>query len=330
MTVPNALGAKMTALTPRLHELVRRVEPIIKSHCDNKRWLFTGRLKDIRSIAEKIETGRFGSWAEITDIYACSIVVPARSVEAEAIQFCADTFQIDLKLRAEVGKSPDIFRFDSTRIVARLRPTSDIVADLESSVFALPFEIQIRTILDHAWCVSMHERTYKAPAIDWRLLRLQAQIKAAVEQLDMLIDAFDRTAETVERAPWSSVDDAQTISTAFKEYFGAGLIPEEARPKDFSRFSENVRRLVSASRKQCSVADALAGIRLELIEKAFGPFPLSISLFQYVSAVLIMKGLVTVPLKGFVLHITDELTSLFPNIKSKTRSFVYDMGRGVR
>ena len=73
-----------------------------------------------------------------------------------------------------------------------------MVQSNELSIYQIQFEIQVKSAFEHAWSVSTHDLVYKNSEINWRKLRLAAQIKATVEQLDMLILAFEQTSEFIE------------------------------------------------------------------------------------------------------------------------------------
>jgi ppGpp synthetase/RelA/SpoT-type nucleotidyltranferase len=67
--------------------------------------------------------------------------------------------------------------------------------------YQLLFEVQIKSAFDHAWSTATHDLTYKAQQIDWRRLRLAAQIKAIVEQLDVAILGFEKMAPLIAENP---------------------------------------------------------------------------------------------------------------------------------
>ena|ERR1700730_3627442 len=70
-----------------------------------------------------------------------------------------------------------------------------------SEKYRLLFEVQIKSAFDHAWSTATHDLTYKSNQIDWRRLRLSAQIKAIVEQLDVAILGFEQMAPLIAENP---------------------------------------------------------------------------------------------------------------------------------
>ena len=65
-------------------------------------------------------------------------------------------------MRNSTKKSPDVFRFDSTRIICK----SQNHQGSDEAIFKIPFEIQSLTSFEHAWQVTTHSLTYKSNEID--------------------------------------------------------------------------------------------------------------------------------------------------------------------
>lgn len=307
-------------------ELVKIVDSKVKasivSYCENKGYLFEGRIKTLESVAEKIESGRYKNWQKIDDLYACTIVVPLLSDEDTVIDFLRSTFtKKRLLKRVSVPKSPDVFRFDSTRFVGHLKmpPGLDVVQGL--SIYDIHFEVQIKSVFEYAWSKTTHALAYKSDRVDWKRLRLAAQLKATVEQLDMLILGFDNAKDLVGEGSWPSIQDKQDIQGFFARNVESGLIPSEVIPKDWSRFSDNVYRVLQGlqgerpgfqySKRLTNLTSSLEVIQTYITRFSADKFPRSISLFQVVVGTLL-------PLNGFnsedyFVAITDEVEALFPN-----------------
>ncbi len=194
MLYPSVLKRKYDEYKPLVEKVAKKVKQTLSKFCEDRpKYAFISRIKTIESLAEKIETGRFAKWSDLDDLFACTVIIPTLSHEKVVKEFCQKAFKITrIVKRGQNQKSPDIFRFDSTRIYAQLRNNEDIVPDNELSIYKIIFEIQIQSAFEHAWLVSTHDIVYKSSDIDWRKLRLAAQIKATFEQLDMLILAFEQ------------------------------------------------------------------------------------------------------------------------------------------
>src|SRR6185437_2579981 len=100
--------------------------------------------------------------------------------------------------------------------------------------------IQIRSAFEHAWIVATHSLTYKTSYVDWRRFRLAAQLKAGVEQFDLLISQFEELAGAISQSPWPTMDQQKDLASFIREMVGQKVIPNEAAPKDLSRFAENL------------------------------------------------------------------------------------------
>ena len=95
-----------------------------------------------------------------------------------------------------------------------------------------------------------HARTcLQVGAVDWRRLRLAAQLKAAVEQLDSLVLAFEESVGHIESHHWPEIAARTKIVDFYTKLVEDGKIPHELAPKDWSRFAENVWNLLRATRQ---------------------------------------------------------------------------------
>jgi len=173
-----ARGQK-SAFEPYLEPVRVRVRDSLWVLCEEKTFALVSRIKTLESASEKVETGRFKSWIEIDDLVAMTVVVPTLAQESVAIDFLQSVFdQIDLRARGSTSKAPDIFRFDSTRFIGRLRSSDE---SSRGPMHNVPFEVQIRSAFEHAWSVTTHALTFKSADVSWSKLRLTSQLKAAVE-----------------------------------------------------------------------------------------------------------------------------------------------------
>lgn len=240
MIYPSILDRKYREYLPLVTDVAKRVRETMLNFCDSKGYAFTSRIKTVESLAEKIETGRFKKWSELDDLFGCTVIIPNLLKEQEVVNFCQDTFQISKIIkRGQNKKSPDSFKFDSTRISARLKSVEDAAIDKLLSIFNIMFEVQIKSAFEHAWAVSTHDLVYKSPEIDWKKQRLAAQIKAMVEQLDTMILAFEQISPVIQESDDPEFKSKRKIADATQELF-AQKIPEELKPKDMTRFCDNL------------------------------------------------------------------------------------------
>lgn len=325
MIYPPILDRQYQQYHPLVEEVAKRVKSTMLNFCDNKRYALTSRIKTIESLAEKIETGRFKKWSELNDLFACTVIIPSLSQEQEVIEFCQNTFNIKkIVKRGQNKKSPDTFIFDSTRIYAQLRRAEDPNLDNLLSIFDILFEIQIKTAFEHAWAVSTHNLVYKSDEIDWKKLRLAAQIKATVEQLDTMIMAFEQIASTIQEHEYPEIKRKRQIAVGTQKLFER-KIPQEFQPKDMSRFCDNLYGILARAGKEDKIQEAIKCIRDKVNSTPTDLIPRSISLLQYFLAILVEEEIIVLPLDKHCFHITEELITLYPIFRGSVNFFQYDI-----
>lgn len=281
MIYPSILDRKYNQYQPFVQEVAKKVKDTLLNFCDIKGYAFTSRIKTIESLAEKIETGRFKKWSDLDDLFACTIIIPTLSHEKKVIEFCKSTFKIFRTVkRGQNKKPPDKFRFDSTRIYAQLKKNNAIIQSNELNIYQIKFEIQVKSAFEHAWSVSTHDLVYKNPEIDWRKLRLAAQIKATVEQLDMLILAFEQTSEFIEDNDYTEIQIKQNLATEINKLFQNRKIPDELQPKDMSHFCNNLYRLLIKVVEEKEIKKIIKQITQKIQSTKTNQIPRSISLFH--------------------------------------------------
>ena len=325
MIYPSILDIKYKEYKPFVEALAKIVKETLSNFCDSKRYAFTCRIKTIESLAEKIETGRFQKWSDLDDLFACTVIIPTLSHEKAVIHFCKNTFDIRRTIKREQNKkSPDTFRFDSTRIYALLKNQSDADEDNQLNTHKITFEIQIKSAFEHAWSVSTHDLVYKNSDIDWRKLRLAAQIKANVEQLDMLILAFEQTSEFIEDNSYPEIKIKRYLADEINKLFEVEKLPDELKPKDMNRFCDNLYRLLIKIIPEKKIKNSIKAIIQKIQQTNKSQIPLSISLFQYFVAILISEEIIKFPIEKYYCHITQEVTTLYPSLKNISSTFEYN------
>ena len=306
---------------PYIELLYKNVRAILFTYCSNNGFAFTDRIKTMDSLSEKIETGRFNKWSDIEDFYAGTIIIPNLNVETEILIFLKKTFnQVTLKKRRHSLKSPDVFRFDSTRFIGTLKQSGVI-----SEISRINFEVQIKTAFEHAWSVSTHSLVYKANDIDWKLLRIAAQLKSSVEQLDMIVSGVKQLYPDITEHCWPEVTIKKFILTKTNEFLVNSNVPEELKPKDSSRFSENLfyffSPLINNSKKPNKSLTPFFE-KANNFANTLGKekFPRSISLIQYFIGIANELDF-NLEQGKYIPLVTMEMETIFPNIKKIIKRF---------
>ena len=311
-----------------LEPLRDQVRQTIHAYSDKRGFAILSRVKTLESVAEKIETGRYRSWSDLDDLVAMTIVVPTLSYEEEVLRFLRKVFdEVGVKLRGSTKKAPEVFRFDSTRFIGRLRTVEGETSRAE--IAKINFEVQIKSAFEHAWAVTTHALTYKGSKVKWNRLRLTAQLKAAVEQLDLLVLAFEEASLRIDESIWPEIQAKEEIAAFFRAAVIDRELPEELTPKDWSRFCDNVYHLAKGSkwagrRQPSEVADGIkAAIKAELLELGRDKVPMSISLWQFTFGALCKRNVLVPPLRHCWPIITPELELLYPAVTQFLERFDY-------
>lgn len=296
MAVPQAVRDRFEQDATAAGAVYGYVRPTLARFCDDHRYALSGRPKELESLAEKLESGRYPTWDELDDRVAFTIVVPTSSHESQVVEFLESVFDITLvRGRDSVAKPPDVFRFDATRCYGRVSKTEP-EPDLEPRAFDILFEIQIKTAFENAWSVVTHDLVYKSDDVSWTKRRLAAQLKAMVEQIDSLVDNFERVAGDVPGTSDYETEAMTEALTVLLKLSEDGLIDAALLPGSWSRLAENLLGVATSSVRSRGrrAADKLRSIitsfDAQVRDGSFEP-SLSGSLFQAVVAQQILDGL---------------------------------------
>lgn len=271
----------------------------------------------------------FRSWDELDDLFACTIAVPLPADEEAVLTFLGQTFEeVALRKKLAAKKAPNVFRFDSTRFIARLKKPDG--AGQVDSIFQVRFEVQIKSLFELAWSRTTHALAYKSSRIDWRALRLVAALKASVEQMDLLLSEFENAMKLLGSAKWYDIEKKKSIQDALVAL--RNTVPTEAWPKDVSRFVDNCYSLIELLQKQerwqqrsrdLDIYDEALGLLSDFIRKQTpDSFPRSVSFFQLIFAILTSKYKLPSDRDAWF-PISSELETLFPHVKRIPSRFTF-------
>ena len=233
------------ALARSLIAVLERATADLGLHC-----IVQARAKTITSFAEKIlRPGKHYTdpLRELTDLCGARVIAHTLGGVAAVCRFVEDHFAISWPDSGDKleGLAASEFGYLSRHYVVAFKPgvfPADIVpADLGEQ--GLKAEIQVRTILQHAWADIDHELSYKNRfALPRRWRRQFARLAAVLEEADRAFEA---------------------ISVGLEEYassYGAYLSPERLR--------EEIEKLAivleSSSRKDPAIAHQLAKMAMTL------------------------------------------------------------------
>jgi ppGpp synthetase/RelA/SpoT-type nucleotidyltranferase len=164
------------------------------------------RPKGIASFAEKAQR----KWPKLQDpVHQFTDLCGGRVItftqpEVKAIcDFILQHFEIDWENSVDVSQrlKPTEFGYRSLHYIVQFKPgvfpTQDVAVQVPEQVLGLKAEIQVRTLLEHAWAGFGHDRVYKSAfAVPKKWQRELAGVAALLEQAD---EAFQRVEEGLQR-----------------------------------------------------------------------------------------------------------------------------------
>lgn len=327
MIVPSSIQQHYYLIEPYIKKLTEQVRSALLNYCDKNNFAFCGRIKTLQSLSEKLESGRYKNWEEIDDLYACSIIIPNLDYENDVINFVKKTFKVEkVKKKGSALQSPEIYRFDSTRIICRYTQDTSI----KTSFNNILFEIQVKSAFEHAWSVSTHKLGYKSNSVDWKMLRIVTQIKSTVEQMDTLVLGAEKISKFVSEHKDFELDSKKYFLNYFMQKFENKEIPDELKPLNFSRLCDNIISLIKNSsiydsKKILKISKSLVElIDIEILRCNYEMFPKSISLFQFILCVIINNDFLEIVQDKYYALITNELESLCPKFKNVNKRFLIE------
>ncbi len=258
---------------PNYDLLASRVADILKVRSEEMGWFYISRVKSMESFAQKIETGRVKCPSAMEDFFACTLVVPTSDHVGLASNLIRAQFEVSYQRPQNVRKThkpSSSFVFDDFRMYVKMK---GIDVDRKRSLKGIVFEVQIKTILQHAWAIATHDLIYKSASADWPLERIAYQIKAMLEHAEIAI--FKAT--DLAQAPAVDKKDKRTADIT-------QLLRYIENTWDRDRLPENLRRLSESIFEVLTICDLRVDRFPTIIEdeqRRFGGLPLDLSPYAF-------------------------------------------------
>lgn len=263
----------------RFSRLADEVKKTLKPRVDDNGWFFLCRIKELESFALKMETGRVPDPKKLEDFFACTIVVPTIPQIEQAENLARDLYDFCYRKPPsdqETPKASSSFAFDDLRLyVAQRSLASGRFTDLDGLVF----EIQIKTILQHAWTVATHDLIYKSNTVSWPRERIAYQVKAMLEHAEIAIAEASRLAE----APAVAKSDKSNTSILRIIEIIQRIWTSERLPEDVKRLAANIYELS----KSCDLTSDRLPALLEAELNRVGIVPSDLSPYEFVVQALV-------------------------------------------
>ena len=151
---------------PLYESLARKVEDIIKEYLEQKGIQYhsvTSRGKSLESFSNKAQSEKYTDPInEIKDIAGIRVITYLESDVAKVADIIEDLFDIDKENSLDQSQllGSDKLGYRSVHYVGKFNEKRCRLPEYKPYE-NLPFEIQIRSILQHAWAEIEHDRNYK-------------------------------------------------------------------------------------------------------------------------------------------------------------------------
>lgn len=216
-------------------ELTKQVERTILDLVNHKKIDYaniTSRVKTKESLMEKVGRKSYlDPKTEVTDLSGVRLITYIESDVAKACSLIESSFNVNKGKSSDKSEELGVDRVGYRSI--------HFVCDLGEDRLKLPelskfkgmfFEVQVRTILQHAWAQIQHERDYKFSGvlpeqIKRRLYRLAAVLELVDSEFDTLASKLDTYAEEVTKKVSRNEFDVEINTTSLLRYLSKKLSP---------------------------------------------------------------------------------------------------------
>lgn len=200
--------AWLESIIPSHHRLTPSVEGIIKNLLDKENidyLTITSRVKTQKSTLDKIKRKNYSdAKQQLTDLSGIRIIVFFESDIPKVTQLIREAFKVDESNSSNKDSTlkSNQTGYRSVHYVCELGDNRSSLPE-NQGLSELKFELQIRTVLQHAWAELAHDRNYKftgkLPAEAERKLFLYAgMLELADRGLDELSNELDSYVKSVE------------------------------------------------------------------------------------------------------------------------------------
>lgn len=208
------------------------------------------RTKDIESFREKINDIKYNNPKDqITDLAGLRIICYVETDLRIISQIIEESFDLDRENSVDKSKllGTDKVGYKSIHYVAKLKNERILLPEYKKFE-DFKFEVQIRTILQHAWAEIEHDRNYKfsgelPDAIKRRFKLIAGTLELADREFDSIALEIDKINNQVEKATKEGNLDFEINTTTLKQFLLTKfqkLIPDYIRPFPDSSSEYNI------------------------------------------------------------------------------------------
>ena len=183
------------------------------------------RAKDVDSFTEKIKDPKYSNPQEqITDLAGIRIICYVESDISKICKVIEDNFDIDPENSGDKSEllGTDKVGYKSVHYVGKLTGSRLILPEYQNYT-ERKFEIQIRTILQHAWAEIEHDRNYKFSGelpeeIQRRFKLVAGSLELADREFDRIAADIDKISQEVEIGTKEGNLDFEINTTTLKQF----------------------------------------------------------------------------------------------------------------
>jgi len=184
---------------PRYVDYAHKLESVLRAACTMHAPLgiTQARAKSLASFGEKARRKAFKyerPLYQITDLCGARVITQTREEVTAISDFIKSHFEVhwDDSLDVSQRLRPTEFGYRSVHYVVEFKPglfpTPEVEVETPEALLGLTAEIQVRTILEHAWADVAHEMTYKSAfEIPAKWERELATLAAMLENADAAV-----------------------------------------------------------------------------------------------------------------------------------------------
>jgi putative GTP pyrophosphokinase len=185
----------------------------------------SARTKTLESMIEKMERKEYSDIDKMTDIAGVRVITYIESDISKVCELIKEAFQVHID--KSVDKSDELLSnqigYRSVHFICELGDTRTALPEL-AAYRGMQFEVQIRTVLQHAWAEIEHDRSYKfaseLPTPIRRRLNLLAGMLEIVDRefatLAHEVDEYGKKIEVISKS--GKLLDVEITSVSIKEF----------------------------------------------------------------------------------------------------------------
>jgi len=192
---------------------------------------YSSRLKAIESVFIKTVASDFENpFIEMDDFFACTLVVPTLTIIPQIREEVQESFTIVGSNADKKQLDPYQFMYNDLHLYLSLQ---DSPLRYDKTTLNLKFELQIKTLLQHAWSQAGHDIIYKPRKIDWGSERIGGQLRALLELADSVLAQIEATAQLLQSDSEDMLSkyksDTRAIISIMEKYWTDSQLPRERR-----------------------------------------------------------------------------------------------------